>query len=602
MTGYIGKSLAATLILTALSGQALGQNALGNGSEMNNRVLGDRARNGLGDGRGLDTNTQVGSMGRNDQVRDFQAEMRFRNSIVTGNAPNGLSFRGDIPYYAPQDFRGTTGSNDLYSFRRDSLYSGLAGMGIRGTEALQQQFALQTGNRLPELLTGSLTVNRFGAGDPNFSTKVKNSLAPMGLAPNGDPDMIGRTTPSLEPDFTGLTLGDTQELGTLRSTSAYTSTRGSQPTLLDIRTTPNQDLIGVSASGLRGIQSIPLGKSSAENNIAAARNNFAAGSVAQQNGARANVPAPAGVNPIASPKPLTEAAAGSAAYTDLMSRLSAYAGQSDPAKADVRPEWQKQLDAIRLELANSDLGQGPKPVIDENPQAPLPSQGAPGFTPSAIQPVPPVPNFRFDPATVATLRNASGQINSLVPLTETAASAYSDHMQVGQSELSKGRFFDAEEAFTRAVAVRPDDAMALVGRIHAQLGAGMNLSAWMNLRELFKNYPELLGAKYGPALLPDAERLAEINETLVKLIDRGGVLHREAAMLLSYVGYQTGDTKALDRGLVAMESAKEGQADALTDLMYAVWSGKEPAPEPGSVVVPAEPVPSQPPSAVESIK
>lgn len=601
MTGYIGKSLAATLILTALSGQAMGQNALGNGSEMSNRVLGDRARNGLGDGRGLDTNTLVGSMGRNNQVRDFQAEMRFRNSIVTGNAPNGLSFRGDIPYYAPQDFRGNTGSNDLYSFRRDSLYSGLAGMGIRGTEALQQQFALQTGNRLPELLSGSLTVNRFGAGDPNFGTKVKNSLSPMGLAPNADPDLIGRTTPSLEPDFTGLSIDPKQELGTLRSTSAYTSTRGSQHTLLDIRTTPNQDLIGVSASGLRGIQSIPLGKATADNNIANARNAFAAGSVAQQN-ARPNVPAPAGANPIASPKPLTEAAAGSAAYTDLMSRLSAYAGQTDPAKADIRPEWQKQLDAIRLELANSDLGKGPSAAIDETPVAPLPSQGGSDFKPSALQPLPPVQDFRFDPATVATLRNASGQINSLVPLADTSGDAYSGYMQVGQSELGKGRFFDAEEAFTRAIAVRPDDVMALVGRVHAQLGAGMNLSAWMNLRELFKNHPEVLGAKYGAGLLPDAERLAEINATLTKLIERGGALHREAAMLKAYLGYQTGDAASLEQGLTAMQNAKEGQADALTDLMYAVWSGKEQAPEPGAVVVPPEPVADEPPTAVDSIK
>jgi hypothetical protein len=573
-----GRTLAASLILTALAGQAAGQNALGNGSEMSHRFTGDRARYGLGDGRGLDTNPLVGGTGRNDQVRNFQAELQFRNSIVTGNAPNGVSFRGDLPYYAPQDFRGNTGSNDLYSYRRDSLYSGLAGMGIRGTEALQQQFALQTGNRLPELLSGSLTVNRFGATDPNFSTKINNSISPLGLG--ADPDTIRRTNPDdLLPDFTGLSLNSGQELGTLRSTSAYTSTRGAQPTLLDVRTTPNQDLIGVSSSPLRGIQSMPLGKATPDNSAAAFKNSLAG---------RPSIPNPASGVGNAPPTPMTEASIGSAAYVDLMARLSDYAGGSGGGGADARPEWQKQLDQLRSDVETMDFGRAP----DDPTVSPLPSQNS--GTSSPTSPVPGVRDFRFNPDTIDTLRTASGQINNLIPSNPGAsASAYSDHMQVGQAELSRGRFFDAEEAFTRAIAVQPDDAMALVGRIHAQLGAGMNLSAWMNLRELFKNHPELLGAKYGSGLLPDAERMEEIGQTLRSLIAKEGSLQREAAMLLAYVGFQSGDAKALEEGLAAMESSGNGQPDALTDLITAVWSGKAPAPEPAQPGDPAPPVEPQ---------
>lgn len=593
-----GRTFAAGLVLTALAGQAAGQNALGNGTEMGNRILGDRARNGLGDGRGLDTNTLVGGMGRNNPVRDFQAEMQFRNAIVTGNAPNGLSFRGDVPYYAPQDFTARTGSSDLYAYRRDSLYSGLAGMGIRGTEALQQQFALQTGNSLPDTLKGSLTVNRFGAGDPNFSTKLKNSNSPMGLAPMGDPGIIGRPDFVDQPDYTGLPMDTGQELGTLRSTSAYTSTRGVQPTLLDVRATPNQDLIGVSASPLRGIQSIPLGKATPDNTASGIKNALAGRSgvpnpAGANNATNLTNPAAGGVNPISSSNPMTEAAVGSNAYQDLMARLtSGYAGTSQQGSADIRPEWQKQIDKLRLDLASETGGSS---AGGANPASPLPSEGGadPTFTPTAIAPLPPVKNFTFDPATVATLRNASGQINSLVPMNENASDAYDTHMQVGQSELSKGRYFDAEEAFTRAVAVKSDDAMALVGRIHSQLGAGMNLSAWMNLRELFKNHPELLGAKYGANLLPDPERLQEVCETLRKLIAQGGSLHREAALLLAYLGYQTGDAKALEEGLAGMEASKGSQPDALNDLMGEVWSGKSPTPAP--VPPPQEPKPGDPP-------
>jgi hypothetical protein len=590
------RTFATALVLAALSGQAAGQNALGNGTEMGTRASTlERAKYGLGDGRGLDLNTQIGGNGRNSPVRDFQAEMRFRNSIVTGNAPNGMSFRGDLPYYAPNDFRGQTGSNDLYSFRRDSLYSGLAGMGIRGTEALQQQFALTAGNALPETLTGSLTVNRFGGGDPDFGRKVKNSLSPMGLSPNQDPGMLQRADPAdLTPDLTGLQIGNNTELGTLRSTSAYTSTRGIQPTLLDIRQTPNQDLIGVTASGLRGIQSKGLGKATPTNSAAGAKSALAAGSALNSPG-RAGAGAP---GPLSTATPKTEAAIGSNAYTELMDRLTNYAGSTEAGGTDVRPEWQRQLDALRDELRASDLGvpsgaPGDQDLTGLGAGVPIAEPGTlPMLTPGTFGPVPPVKNYTFDAATLDTLRNASGQITSLLPLEDALDDAYASHMQIAQADLSRGHYFDAEEVFTRAIAVRPNDAMALVGRIHSQLGAGTYLSAWMNLRELFKNHPEMLATRYSAELLPAPERMVLIAETLRGLIARQGSLHRESAMLLAYTGYQMGDTEVLAEGLAAMDSAREGQADALTDLVAAVWSGKQAAPEP---VAPAEELPGTPP-------
>ena len=48
--------------------------------------------------------------GRNANMAN---EIRFRNAIVTGNAPNGLSFRGDAGYLAADDFSAETGANRL---------------------------------------------------------------------------------------------------------------------------------------------------------------------------------------------------------------------------------------------------------------------------------------------------------------------------------------------------------------------------------------------------------------------------------------------------------------------------------------------------------
>ena len=58
------------------------------------------AQNALGDGRVLDANPRVGSGGLNPAGRDFAAEVRFRNAIVTGNAPGATAISievGEIP-------------------------------------------------------------------------------------------------------------------------------------------------------------------------------------------------------------------------------------------------------------------------------------------------------------------------------------------------------------------------------------------------------------------------------------------------------------------------------------------------------------------------
>src|SRR5262245_47216280 len=102
----------------------------------------------------LDRNQQLGAGRANPARPDFAEEVRFRNAIVTGNVPGGLSFRGDVGYRAPGEFMGSLGSNQGYTFRRDSFFSGLGGVGIRGTDALQYQFAMTTGNTPPSALSG----------------------------------------------------------------------------------------------------------------------------------------------------------------------------------------------------------------------------------------------------------------------------------------------------------------------------------------------------------------------------------------------------------------------------------------------------------------
>jgi hypothetical protein len=60
----------------------------------------------------------------NNRVRPTVAqELSFRNALVTGNVIGGREFRGDVGYSAAGDFRGRLGSDDFFSFQRNSAGS-----------------------------------------------------------------------------------------------------------------------------------------------------------------------------------------------------------------------------------------------------------------------------------------------------------------------------------------------------------------------------------------------------------------------------------------------------------------------------------------------
>ncbi|HHN78072.1 MAG TPA: hypothetical protein ENK11_05280, partial [Phycisphaerales bacterium] len=202
------------------------------------------AQNALGDGRALDNSLNIRSR-YNTARPSIASELAFRNSIVTGNAPGGLSFRGDVGYRAPGEFGGELGANDLFSFRRDSLRSGMAGMGIRGTEALQYQLALTTGNRPPANLVGRYSIRRFGTGVPAGDVLKANT-------PDYQPGLSQR--PAIDPDA--------DDRGTLlwmlRSPSAYMSNSALQASAMRQVKGADSKIYTMTASPLRGVRLSPV--------------------------------------------------------------------------------------------------------------------------------------------------------------------------------------------------------------------------------------------------------------------------------------------------------------------------------------------------------
>jgi hypothetical protein len=120
--------------------------------------------------------------------------------------------------------------------------------------------------------------------------------------------------------------------------------------------------------------------------------------------------------------------------------------------------------------------------------------------------------------------------------------------------------------------------MARIGRVHAEIGAGLYLSAAANLRSVFAEFPEMVGTKYAANLLPGEPRATAIMEHLGKEEKKAeSLLGRESALLLAYMGYQRGDDKALKQGLDDLDTrivqGEAGMEDrTLLSVIKAAWT------------------------------
>ena len=148
-----------------------------------------------------------------------------------------------------------------------------------------------------------------------------------------------------------------------------------------------------------------------------------------------------------------------------------------------------------------------------------------------------------------------------------------DLVRQGEDALKNGEYFQAERRFNQAQAIASDNPLVEVGIAHAQIGAGMFLSAGLTLRNLFNAHPELIDTKYEAKLLPTGERLAKAKELMRTRIGRGDDT-AGYGLVLAYIGHQTGERAMVEEGLAAMS----GNESIVTtrNLLTGVWLGSTP--------------------------
>jgi len=570
------------------------------------------AQNALGDGRALERDLRVGGKG-NEPRRSLRKEAEFRNAIVTGNAGGGKSFRGNAGYSSASDFRGRTADDSTFAFRRDSMASSGLSTSVRGADSVQYQYTYSVGN------TGTL------------SRLTGQALGEKGLM---------TTSAKRQVDTRSQDIGR----GALRSPSLFSANRDLRPTLMGYSKSA-RGIEAVTASPLLGIKYSPeddapvksraIDTSAAVDSAALARpsyvstmepirrrlETFAGTGVVQVDGRGNFEPA----------KPATEPKVGPGETSGVQETGGSSAGgeskeSPDSQEKSQKPEWQVRLDELSLRLgARSDqtdaqerekaaaertarrqaaLTTDPQKVDDKPAGETKPTKAA-DYVPGSWrekerskQEAEEGKAIGIDERTIELIRRAGGTASTFGFGETSDTEPFQLHMRIGQLLLQNEKYFDAEERFARALTYQPGDEMAQVARIHSQIGAGVHLSAALNLHALFINRPELIGVRYQGGTIPTLPRLKVQADQLRQRVDysteRGLEPPRDAALLLAYVGFQAYQPEDVRKGLDACLVRADEKERVMVELLRSIWLNPHPDSGQPFEAPAAEPVPAAP--------
>jgi hypothetical protein len=503
------------------------------------------AQDALGDGRALDSNLQVG--GGYNTVRPDQRQIyQYRNAMLTGNVPI-RSFRGNLGYTAPNDFRGELGSDEIFRFERDSYYSGLALQGFRSVEVVREAIQVANPNNFSRF-----SVSRMGSGVSLADVRVRQGdqmYLPVGGVPVNDVSQTTRFLRSLsERDAVGASMGSVVGYGQ--------NARGGT--------------IEIAASPLRGLF--------AEEILTAEEAAAAAGGSRAPSNQFEPTRLENGVDP----------------YVDLLDRFSQTGAEQEPGEdeatgaAGEEPAetesvqdrlnrlmtFEEQLrqftDVIQKREAEAEAAEAAAETEDEGTN----DEGDLRMTPEGPS-VGPLSRLeqqreRIRNLTREMLRERVRYDRPIVTdLAGTMDDLFNRQMRRAETLLADGRYFDAEAQFSGALEFRPNHPLAEIGMLNAQVGAGLFISAGSTLRRVAAAHPEVLVANYADHLMPSGERRADVLRILEQRLDEKSSFASTAALLVAYLGHLDQDPELVGRGLDALE--RQGDPDELHALLSGLW-------------------------------
>jgi hypothetical protein len=140
----------------------------------------------------------------------------------------------------------------------------------------------------------------------------------------------------------------------------------------------------------------------------------------------------------------------------------------------------------------------------------------------------------------------------------------------GEDALNAGKYLDALRIFHAALADKPEDPLALVGRAHAELGAGIYSAAAYDLKFIFARKPGMVAVRYDPQSFIPVVRQEFLLQDLLKLTDNKDSANM-ASFLYCYLCYENGHPAALQTELKRW-NAREGH-DTWAAVAARAWGG-----------------------------
>lgn len=161
---------------------------------------------------------------------------------------------------------------------------------------------------------------------------------------------------------------------------------------------------------------------------------------------------------------------------------------------------------------------------------------------------------------------------------------FDELVQLGELELVKGNYFDAQRRFNQALQFIPGHPLATAGLGHAKIGAGLYLSAGYILQSLISFQPEMIDVEYDAHLLPPRIELVRAAVTVSNRLD----IARDAgtyAFLLAYIGHQLHDQEMVETGLETLKIHTDAD-DPIIPLLRLIWLEREFMPTDSGLPIP----------------
>ncbi len=534
-----------------------------------------------GGGRILERDMRVGAGSAGLTPRaNMMEEVRLRNALITGSAGGLRSFRGNVGYRGLNDFGDRLGSDGTFAFRRDSA----SATTLRGVDSLRYQTSFSTGN------------NYGGINDVSNNLGATGYAAATAAPGTTDSYYASRTSEFSRP-----------RSGALRSTSAFTANQTLSPTLLTFKKDVGGATTRVTSSSLMGIRTQREQLVERGIPIIEPRRTDAWGK--DLPGAATDLDQPVrertpetkgmGLTPESLNKPLQgspENAENVKTDPNLQKPLSRSVYDDVRERMKKIDEEEKAKKPVILPPNDPDSGTTPsrenlptrEQTIDERvaklrerlipKESRLVDDKGKSFGSRTLARTKDAdsadgankdPNKRElsaeDLETIDLIRRAKIKAETFVDPATGKRDYFTEHMEKGQILLGNGQYFDAEERFALALSIKQGDVSAQAARIHAQLGAGLYLSAALNLRNLLGEHPEVVGIRYANNTIPKVERLrsiaAELRGQIQASKDRKQDPLAADGLLLAYVGWQIEDATMAEEGLTVAKSGMHSTAE-----------------------------------------